>query len=321
MVRLSSGMVVLVLLVSLPASTLAQSSTTALQPAPSPLGATAPLAGLTCSPAELNPESYRLVTDAQALNLTRPRSDWWDGFDATLGAQRNALGDLNDAALIIAEGALALDARNLAAHAQIARQLVVLGENGDRARAEFRTVFEAGGAVVWTATLYDVDARDYFLMAFDRRGIRVFRFAQAAGAVARRFGIPEFPGPEARGLWRALGGCLEGLSPEAEVPWTDVYEIKAGHFVVYFKFNTPVRVSSDRGKRRTLREFKVALHGGMGTVEYLVSPGSTPWSEPSVRGIEIGPTAYQDRVRRTLVAVVDPDTRITLPKVGRGAGW
>ena len=88
-----------------------------------------------------------------------------------------------------------------------------------------------------------------------------------------------------------------------------------------FKFNKPVVVTSDRGKRKSLREFKVALHGAMGTVEYRVTPGQDRWDEPSVNGIGIGPTAYQDRVRRTLVAVIDPEGRIKLPKASRGAGW
>ena len=48
---------------------------------------------------------------------------------------RNSLGDLNDAALTIAERALDLDPKNQLAHSQVARQLVILGEQGDRARA------------------------------------------------------------------------------------------------------------------------------------------------------------------------------------------
>jgi hypothetical protein len=300
MARLSSGAVVLTVLLSFPGTSAAQ---------------------LTCNAAHIHPDSYRLATEAQALNLTRPRTDWWDGFDLTLRIHRDALGDLNDGALAIAERAIAIDVKNALAHSQLARQLVVLGEDGGRARALFGSVFAAGGAVVWTATLYDVDARDYFLMAFDRKGIRVYRFGEAVPSVTRRLGIPEFPGPEATRLWRALGGCVDELTAEADVQWDDVHEIKAGNFVLYFKFNRPVTVRSDRGNRKTLREFKVALHGAMGTVEYHVSPGRTRWDDPSIRGVGIGPTAYQDRVRRTLVAVVDPQGRIKLPKVSRGAGW
>jgi hypothetical protein len=45
-----------------------------------------------------------------------------------------------------------------------------------------------------------------------------------------------------------------------------------------------------------------------------------PW-KLDVRTMGIGPLAYQERVRRTLVAFVDPDKRIALPKASRSAGW
>ena len=134
---------------------------------------------------------------------------------------------------------------------------------------------------MWTATLYDVDAKSFFLMAFDRDGIRVFRFGEAAPAFTRHLGVPEFPGPEAAALWRAWGGCIDGLRAEAFVPWSDVREIAAGNYVLWFRFDTPVTVTSDRGKTKRLREFKVALHGEMGTVEYHVRPGDDWWDAPS----------------------------------------
>jgi hypothetical protein len=294
----------------------------ALAMSSTPIGARSPESNtLTCDPAQLRETSYRLTTEAQALNLTRPRTQWWDAFDITLGPYRDALADINEASLAIAERALEIDSHNMLAHAQIARQLFVLGEDGDRARAEIARIFDAGGAIVWTATLYDVDAHDYFLMAFSATGIRVYRFGEAAGSFERHLGVPEFPGPEAIGLWRALGGCLGGLRAEADVSWAEVYEIKAGNYVVYFKFSRPVRVSGDRGRTKTLDEFKVALHGAIGTVEHHVTPDTRPGEPPSVRGIGIGPTAYQDRIRRTLVAIVDPAGRIKLPKASRSAGW
>ncbi len=39
----------------------------------------------TCDPEFLNRDSYRLSTDAQALNVTPPRNQWWYRFDASLG--------------------------------------------------------------------------------------------------------------------------------------------------------------------------------------------------------------------------------------------
>lgn len=301
MVRLSSASVALAVLLSSSAVAGAQS--------------------FTCDAAILNRESYRLTTDAQAMNVTRPRTDWWDGFDASLRTHQDALGDLNDAALTIAERALELDPRNQLAHSQLARQLVILGEDGARARRETDALFAAGGALAWTATLYDVDAKSFFVMAFDRAGIRVVRFGEAAPGFTRHMGVPEFPGPEATALWRAWGGCLDGLRAEAFVPWSDVREIAAGNFVLWFRFNTPVTVTSDNRKRETLKEFKVALHGAMGTVEYHVTPNRDRWSEPLVTGVGIGPSTYQDRIRRVLVAAVDPAGRIALPKQKRGAGW
>ena len=281
---------------------------------------------LTCDPREIRSDSYRLSTDAQALNVTRPRTNWWDGFDASLRTHQNALGDLNDAALTIAERALELDPRNQLAKSQLARQLVIDGYDSDRTRATVKELFAGGGAMAWTATLYDVDAKSFFVMAFDRDGIKVFRFGEAAPNFTRHLGVPEFPGPEAHKLWRAWGGCFDDLRAEAVVPWSDVREIAAGNYVIWFRFNTPVIVTSDSRKKKTLKEFKVALHGAMGTVDYRQTPGSGDddhWYEDTrtYTGIGRGPASYQDRIRLVLVAEVDPQGRIKLPKQKRGAGW
>ena len=305
MVRLSPALVVFTLLLFSPA--MAQDS-------------------YTCDPAQLNRESYRLTTDAQAMNVTRPRTNWWDGFDASLNTHQNALGDLNEAALTIAERALDLDPRNQLARSQVARQLVILGEQADRVRAEIKSLFAQGGALAWTATLYDVDAKSFFLMAFDREGIKVFRFGEAAPNFTRRLGVPEFPGPESHKLWRAWGGCLDDLRAEAVVPWSDVREIAAGNYVIWFRFNTPVVVTSDSRKKKTLKEFKVALHGAMGTVDYRQTSGTGEgdrWYEDTrtFTGIGRGPASYQDRIRMVLVSEIDRAGRIKLPKQKRGAGW
>jgi hypothetical protein len=290
----------------------------------SPAGADAQT--YTCDAAALNRDSYRLTTDAQAMNVTRPRTNWWDGFDASLRTHQNALGDLNDAALTIAERALDLDPNNQLAHSQLARQLVILGDDPERAKAEIKALFANGGALAWTATLYDVDAKAFFVMGFDRAGIRVFRFGEAAPNFTKHLGVPEFPGPEARNLWRAWGGCFDGLKEEAFVPWSDVREIAAGNFVLWFRFNQPVTVTSDSRKKKALKEFKVALHGAMGSVEYRQTPGSGEddrwWQDTrTFSGVGIGPSSYQNRIRMVLVNEIDPGRRIVLPKQKRGAGW
>ena len=281
---------------------------------------------LTCDASQIKRESYRLSIDAQALNVTRPRTDWWDGFDASLRTHHDALGDLNDGALTIAGRALDIDPRNQIAQSQLARQLLILGEDGDRTRAEIRKLFDAGGALAWTATLYDVDARGYFVMTFDRAGIKVYRFGEAAPDFKKRLGVPQFPGPEAPALWRAWGGCVDALRAEAFVPWSDVREIAAGNYVIWFRFNTPVMVIADSGQRKSLKAFKVALHGAMGTVDYRQTSRSGDgdrWYEDTrtFTGIGRGPASYQDRIRMALVAEIDPEHRIKLPKQKRGAGW
>jgi hypothetical protein len=283
-----------------------------------PAAALAQERALTCDPERIDRESYRLATEAQALNVTRPRYRWWDAF--TIGKHIDDLADLNETTVEFAERAARLDDANLMAHGILARHYVVLGADARYADEAWRRVLDAGGAIVWTATLYDVDARGYFLMAFDRYGLRIYRFGQLAGPTPTNFGIPEFPGPEAVALWRAWGGCLDpAVAPVAVVPWADVREIKAGNWVLWFKLTRPIEVTSDRGKRRTLREIKVCLHGQTGDIEMYPSwDGArfTGW-----RGIGIGPADYQERVRRTLVKHVDPEGRIALPKHSRGAGW
>ncbi len=92
-----------------------------------PLAARAQERPLTCDPARLDPESYRLTTEAQALNVARPRYRWWDAF--AIGKHIDDLADLNETAVEFAERARRLDDANLLAHGILARQYVVLGED------------------------------------------------------------------------------------------------------------------------------------------------------------------------------------------------
>ena len=271
---------------------------------------------LTCSPEVVDPRSYGLTTRAVARAVTEDRYDWWDGFN--LGKHEEVLADLNDAVTRAAERALEIDGRNLMAHSILARQYLVL-DQPDLAQAAWSTVLGSGGAVVWTATLYDVDARTYFVMAFDRRGIRIYRFEQLAGPVKRQFyGIPQFPGAANERFWAASGGCIDpAIAPEAEVPWSAVREIKAGNWVLWFKLDRRIAVSSDRtGKRKELDEIKVCLHGRTGELEVYKPVGD---DYLALRGR--GPAGYQDLVRRTLAQFVDPERRIALPPLKPGAGW
>jgi hypothetical protein len=271
---------------------------------------------LTCDPHELDPRSYRLTTRAMAEVVNQERTDWWGYWD--LRSVQDDLADLNDGTARAAARALQLDPRNRMAHAVLARYHL-LALDGERAAEEWARVLDAGGAVAWTGTLYDVDARTYFLLAFDLRGIRIYRFDQVVERVQRRFyGIPEFPGAQDERFWAASGGCIDpAVRPEASVPWATVREIKAGNWVLWFKLTQPIRVSSDRsGKTKTLDEIKVNLHGAAGDWEVYKPVGE---DYPAIRGR--GPAGFQDLVRRTIVSFVDPDRRIALPPLKPGVSW
>ena len=274
----------------------------------------------TCDGSRIDPDSYALATRAQAAIVTEDRLDWWDGFN--VGNAFDALHELNASSTWAAERALELDPHNLLAHGVLARQYVVIGADARRAEEEWRTTLDHGGAIVWTATLYDVDTKSYFVTAFDRETLRVYRFGELAGKFDTHLGMPQFPGGDRERLWRAWGGCIDAAAqPEAVIPWADVREIKAGNWVLYFKLTHKVRITSDRGKKSDLDELKVNLHGASGSIEvHTTRDPIDPW-KLDVRTMGIGPLAYQERIRRTLVAFVDPDKRIVLPKASRSAGW
>jgi hypothetical protein len=91
--------------------------------------------------------------------------------------------------------------------------------------------------------------------------------------------------------------------------------------VLYFKLTRKIRVMSDKGKKADLDEIKVNLHGAMGTIEVHTTRDTRDPRRIDVRTMGIGPLSYQERVRRTLVAAIDPENRIRLPKASRSAGW
>jgi hypothetical protein len=183
--------------------------------------------------------------------------------------------------------------------ADTGRDNLAAGVDGDGARGAWNRVLDCGGAIAWPATLYSVDARSAFVFTFDRAAIRVHR------AKARE--------------------------PEAVIPWSDVREIEAGNWVIWFRLRTPVEIRSDRGKHRRVKELKVFLHGGDGgdltyyyNLEY-AGPhwfwGTPVYEVKNLRGIAVGPTEYQRRVQGFLAEMFDPAHRIVLKRKGRGAGW
>jgi hypothetical protein len=282
-----------------------------------PASAAATTEKLTCDASQINPDSYALTTRVMAQITTEDHLAWWEAF--SLVKSVSDLKDRNWSALYAAERAAELDPHNLLAHGVLAKQDVVLGIDAARSQEEWRAVLDNGGAVVWTGTLYDVDIKSFFVLAFDRRALRVYRLGEIAGPFEKHLGMPKFPGPERERLWRAWAGCIDPAArPEATIPWSDVSEIKAGNWVLYFKLARKVTIASDNGKHADLNEIKVNLHGGTPTLE--ARDPVDPW-KMDVRVVGVGPLAFQERVRRTLVALVDPERRIALPKASRSAGW
>ncbi len=206
-------------------------------------------------------------------------------------------------------------------HAPLARDYVTSGVDARAADEEWRRTLDAGGAVVWPGTLFDLDGRSFFLLAFTRDAMRIYRWGQLAAPLVTHFGVPEMPSRDRVQFWQALDGCLPaGVLPAATIPWTAVREIEAANWVLRFKLAHRVTLESDRGKRKALDKISVNLHGASGDLQYFYN--WNPWrGYTNVRGIGTGPALFQERVRYTLVKFVDPEGRIKLPKQNRGAGW
>jgi hypothetical protein len=205
------------------------------------------------------------------------------------------------------------DTRALRDHADVARSNIISAIDGAEAIEAWKHVFDNGGAIGWTATEYNVDARSTFVFAFDRSALRVYR-ANAFGNTSD-----------------ATEGCVDSsVKPEAVIPWANVREIEAGNWVLWFRLKQPVEVRSDRGKKKTVKELKAFFHGapsGSLTYHYNVVPigrwfwGSTIYRVDNLRGIAVGPTDFQRRLQYVLASVVDPNHRIVMKRKGRGAGW
>jgi len=282
---------------------------------------------MTCDRASFDRGSYEMITIGQAQALLADRTDFWDGF--RINHQVDALQYLNMDVRELAERALRADPQNMMAQSVLARQYTILG--WDRAAADaWRQVIDHGGSVVWTATLYDVDYKSYFLMAFGRDGVRIYRMGQFIGPIDRSLGYAKFPPPSARAFYEAAAGCPDpSVVPMATIPWSDVREVRSGNWVLWFKLARPISLLSDRGKKKSLREIKVNLHGATGDVMMLAerNPDFEPgWDSESeawtnVRGIGLGPWDYNRRVRDTILQAAVPQGHIKRTSTGRGAGW
>ena len=262
-------------------------------------------AGSTCAESEIDPESYKLTTEAQALNVLRPREPWWEPYGVWQGPRE--IGHPSEASVRLAERAKEIDDGNLLAHGYLARQYVALAVDAQKAEDAWKRVLDHGGAIVWTATLSDVDARSFFVVAFDRRGIRLFRFGEMAGPLRTHFGVPDFPGPERTDFWRALGGCLPpNAVADLEIPWSGVREIRPTSAMLRFELLDRVEITSDRGNRRSDDRIEMFLHPQPGVFDFRF--GMAPFMRPpfGVRPVGADPAAYQLRVRQMLGTFFDP---------------
>ena len=253
------------------------------------------LAPLTCDRRAIDQQSYEMATIGQARALLTDRRDFWDAFQ--INRHIATLRELNLDTQELAERALARDARNLMAHSILARQYTILGWDGPAIDAWTRVV-NSGGVVVWTATLYDVDYKSYFLMSFGRHAVRIYRMGQFTGAIDRKLGYAKFPEPTEIAFYEATAGCPDpAVVPVATIRWSDVKEVRSGNWVLWFKLSRPVAIVSDRDKKKTLSEIKVNLHGATGVVRILAEPNPNydpRWDEDdaafkNMRGIRASP--------------------------------
>jgi hypothetical protein len=254
-----------------------------------------------CDEGVIDPQSYNLTTEAQALNVLRPRDPWWEPYG--LWNRPSEIGTVNEAAVRLAERARELDDRNLLAHGHLARLYVVVAIDAEKAEAEWRRVIDNGGAVVWTASLYDVDPRSYFVVAFDSRGIKVYRFSPLAGELRTRFGVPDVPGTDRIEFWRALGGCIPANTPvEAEIPWSRVREIRVTPWTLRFDLHDKVTITSDRGKRRTDDTLEMNLHPETALADFRFGMAPFGWRPFGPPPVSADPAAFHQRVKQMLCA-------------------
>jgi hypothetical protein len=286
-----------------------------------------PEIALTCDRRVIDAESYEMATIGQARTLLTDRTDFWDAFriNKHIATLRYLNLDVQD----LAERALERDPRNLMAQSILARQYAILGWERQAVDAWTR-VMDNGGVVVWTATLYDVDYKSFFLMSFGRDAVRIYRMGQFTGPIERKLGYARFPPATEVAFYEATAGCPGGaVAPVATIPWSNVKELRSGNWVLWLKLTKPAALVSDRGKRKTLGEIKVNLHGETGEVKILAesNPDYEPgWDDESeafknVRGIGLGPWDYNRRLRDLILRFAEPATHIKRTSAGKGAGW
>src|SRR5262249_9992637 len=76
---------------------------------------------------------------------------------------------------VSAAPAVSCDPSAIGDAADTARSNIIAAIDGAGALRAWQQVIDNGGAVVWSVTEYNVDARSTFVLAFDRTALRVYR--------------------------------------------------------------------------------------------------------------------------------------------------
>ena len=272
---------------------------------------------VTCDPGILNPESYRITTEAIP-------SIWMEPLPKLLYPLPEDVFDLQYRRTVAvtdqAVAALDLDERNLMAHNILARNFLVFHNTWNEAKYHWQVLFQNGKGVTFDAVIYSVDGRSMFIVRLTPEAIEVYRYGQF-GRMA--MGYPPAT-PKYRRFWLSHNGCIPPeIHPDAAIPWTIVREIKSKRWVQDLKLRQKVTLSSDRGKKKTTNKLRIAFLGGIGHAERTIDwYNSYIYGYPEVKYYTYGPADYNERLRDTLLAIVDPKGRIRKPKASKsGIGW
>jgi len=270
---------------------------------------------LTSDKTQIDPESYRLSVEQQALIWAKdsfPRFIVWptQAFDL--------LEKKSIASLRAAEEAIRLDSKNAFARALLARSYLMPADTLDSARENWKASLENGGGISFPSLYYDVDDKRYFMSHIRKEGIYIYRYGQ--------FGVEtmtELPDETNTLYWEAHAGHVPSdLEPAAIIYWKDVVKMKSGNWVQWLTLKNEITLRSDRGKEETLDEVKVAFLGGVGKFDWHLDWWDLAHGKINIRTHSYGPTDYNARLRSVILELVDPDGRIEAPKAPNpGPGW
>ena len=271
---------------------------------------------LTSDKTRIQPESYRLSVEDQALIWSKdsfPRFIVWpsQAFDIQ---QKKSI-----ASLRAAEEAVRLDETNAYAHALLARYYLIPDDTLDAAREHWKVSFDNEVGVSFPSMMYDVDTKHLFMSHFRKDGIYIYTYAQFDVHTMK-----ELPDETNTAYWEAHAGHIPAdLEPAAIIYWENVREIKTGNWVWWLKLKNKIDVRAENGKKKSLDEVKVAFLGGVGKFDWHLD-----WwdlarhHQINIRTHTYGPADYNARLRSAVLERIDPEGRIEAPKAPNpGPGW